>query len=125
MNSLVRQFFNIEREKGDVHFNEVIFLHEQFNERWESLAEKAPCVPRPWFELSRLAAAERIEFVSDLWLQRLSYHPKGYPALVNFFERLDDIGIVLHRQSEEDPFSVETSSLYGMQSKIWEVFVSL
>ncbi|MDP1608642.1 MAG: SMI1/KNR4 family protein [Chlamydiales bacterium] len=107
MNFLVRQFFNVEREKGDAHFNEVFFLHEEMNEQWESLSERAPCVPRPWFELSRLSSAERIEFVSDLWLQRLSYHPKGYPALVNFFEKLDDIGIIIHRQSEEEPFAVE------------------
>jgi hypothetical protein len=107
MNSLIRQFFNIEENKGDVHFREVYFLNEHSNWDWENARKKAPLLSKPWFELSRISPSDRIEFVSALWLDRLPYHPKSYPALVNFFQRLDDIGIVLHRQSEEELFTVE------------------
>lgn len=107
MNPLVRQFFNAERETGDVRFSEVHCLQEQTTWDWGGAHSRAPTLPRPWFELSRLSAAERIEFVSALWLDRLPYHPSSYPVLLQFFQRLDDIGIILHRQSKEEPFMVE------------------
>ncbi len=107
MNSLIRQFFNIEEGKGDVHFHEVHFLQERPSWTWEEVCEKAPLLPKPWFELSRVSSSDRIEFISALWLDRLPYHPKAYPSLVRFFQRLEDIGIVLHRQSEEETFTVE------------------
>ena len=107
MNSLIRQFFCVEEGKKDVHFRDVIFLNERSDWSWEETSENAPTLPKPWFELSRLSASDRIEFVSDLWLERLPYHPKCYAELENFFARLDDIGIVLHKQSEEEVFTVE------------------
>src|SRR5262249_49784469 len=80
MNALVRQFYRVEKEEGDVHFFEVYFLQEKLDWDWESVCSRAPHIPRPWFELSRLSPAERIEFVSALWLDRLPYHPNSYPA---------------------------------------------
>lgn len=106
MNSLIRQFFSNEK-KADVHFRDVCFLTEKSDWNWETALKNAPELPRPWFELSRVSASDRIEFVRDLWLDRLPYSPDTHPRLDQFFQRLDDIAIVLHRQTEEEPLSVE------------------
>jgi len=105
MNFLVKQFFSKGEGKGEIRFQEVCFLDSQMD--WEQALIKAPSLPRPWFELSRISVEDRIEFVRDFWLDRLPYSPTSYPEIVNFFQRLDDIGIVLHRQSQEELFSVE------------------
>ncbi len=107
MNPLVRQFFNRERESGDVHFFETIWLQEEADWDWEMARRRSPQLPRPWFELSRLSPAERIEFVSALWLDRFPYHPSSHAAFIQFFRQLDDIGIILHRQSKEEPLLAE------------------
>lgn len=107
MNSLVKQFFSVGKEKGDVHFQDVYFLSQQTDWDWEQTRLKAPNLPRPWFELSRISSEDRIEFVQSFWLDNLPYSPTSYPELEKFFHRLDDIGIVLHRQSQEESFSAE------------------
>lgn len=107
MNSLIRQFFSVEGGERDVHFHEVFFLSEKNDWDWNAALQKAPGLPKPWFELSRVSAADRIEFIRDFWLDLLPYHPSAHPAIADFFECLDDIEVVLHRQSEEDPFQAE------------------
>ncbi len=107
MNSLVRQFFSTEEEDREVHFREVIFVNRETDLSWEVAQTKAPKLPRSWFELSRISTRDRIDFTRDLWLDLLSFHPKAHDSISRFFQSLDDIEVVLHRQSEEEPFSAE------------------
>lgn len=106
MNSLVRKFFQPSKSDGAA-FREVIFLQEHPQISWEEAVKKAPDLPRGWYELSRVCAQDRIEFTRDFWLDRLPYHPLTHPAIADFFEKLDDIGVVLHRQAEEETMSAE------------------
>ncbi|MBS0625772.1 MAG: SMI1/KNR4 family protein [Verrucomicrobia bacterium] len=107
MNSLIRQFFSVEEKDRDVHFHEVFFIQEQKEWTWEDASKRAPNLPRPWFELSRVSPEDRLEFVRDYWLDLLPFHPIGHAAIADFFQVLDDVGVVIHRQSEEDPFESE------------------
>lgn len=90
MNQLVYKYFQEEE-----HFEEALFLSEHPEKDWESLLKIAPDLPRPWFELSRLTAEDRIEFSREFWLKALPYRPSMHRAILEFFRKLDDVGIVL------------------------------
>lgn len=104
MNSLVRNFF---AGKEEIAFKEVIFLSEEPGAQWEEISKKAPDLPRGWFELSRVSAQDRIDFTRDFWLDRIPYHPSAHPAFFEFFEQLDDVGVVLSRRKDGVPFVSE------------------
>jgi hypothetical protein len=98
MNSLARQFFAKNKESP---FQEVIFLDEKSSFSWEDLQQKVPHLPRGWFELSRIETRDRIEFTREHWLDRMPYHPKAHPLFFEFFEMLDDVGLVLFSRKGE------------------------
>lgn len=104
MNSLVRQFFT---ESKEVSFKEVLFLSDEKSVDWEQVIRMAPDLPRGWFELSRVATQDRIEFTRDYWLDRIPYHPNAHPAFFEFFETLDDVTVVLTRSDEDEPMNAE------------------
>jgi len=105
MNSLVREFFKVGNGEAP-HFQEVIFLSET-KLSWEEISKRAPDLPRGWFELSYLPTEDRIEFTRDFWLDRLSFNPAAYPLFLEFFDRLDDVGVVLSRTREDEPLASE------------------
>jgi hypothetical protein len=80
---------------GQQHFHQVIALHESTDLEWETLADKAPFLPRGWYELSQLSGKDRIEFSHDYWQSRLfSPESAGLKSrLSEFFEDLEEIGI--------------------------------
>ncbi len=90
MNTLVSQYF-----RQGPHFEKVIFLSDLTNMDWNQVIELVPELPRGWFELSRVSLENRIHFTYDFWLDRLPFNVKVSPALDDFFERLDDVGVVL------------------------------
>lgn len=101
MNSLARRYF------AGTQFVQVRILSEEKMESWEEAAEIAFNLPRSWFELSKLSAADRVEFVRDFWLDRLPYHPTAHPAFFDFFEKLDDVAVVLTQSRKGEPFDSE------------------
>ena len=105
MNTLVRDFY---RAKGNEEtlFYTVMFLSEG-PDSWDEARRKSGKLPRGWFELCRLPSDDRIEFVRDFWLNLLPYHPSFHLFLTEFFEKLDDVGVVLTQTSEEAPSIVE------------------
>lgn len=106
MNSLAKKFY----EKGGVdgnRFFSVRFLSEEPEAKWSELEAINSDLPRSWFELSRISAQDRVEFVSDLWLDRFPYHPSAHPVFAEFFEQLDDVAVVLVQKEEEGPFQAE------------------
>lgn len=109
MNSLVRQFFSVQ-EGG---FHEVLFLEEHPEAQWEEVSAKTLGLPRGWFELSRLSSADRIEFTRDFWMGRMPFHPHLHEVLTRFFERLEDVSIVLCRKQKQELFCAEC--VYSLQ----------
>lgn len=104
MNSLIRQFFSGSKEG---QFKEVRFLNEEPNATWEEISKVAFDLPRGWFELSRVSPQDRIDFTRDFWLDRIPYHPSAHPAFFEFFEQLDDVGVVLTRKMADEPMDAE------------------
>lgn len=104
MNSLVRNFYKSGDNSG---YKDVLFLSERTDVGWTELSKDAPALPRGWFELSRVSAGDRIEFTRDFWLDRLPYLPQAHASFAEFFERLDDVAVVLSKKEEEDPFEAE------------------
>lgn len=98
MNDLAKQFYSGGK---DSKIQEVLVLHEKDGKSWNELSEKFPDLPRSWFELSRVAREERVEFMCDCWLERLPFHPIAHPFLFQFFSRLDDLVVVLVKQDNE------------------------
>ncbi len=98
MNDLAKQFYV---EGGDAKFEGILILHENRDFSWAELSEKVFDLPRSWFELSHISKEERVEFVCDLWLDRLPFHPKAHPFFFQFFARLDDVAIVVVKKEGE------------------------
>ena len=105
MNSLVRDFYR-KKDEGDSSFSEVLFL-SVWAPDWESAAARSGVLSRGWFELSRLSVADRIEFVRDFWLDSLPYRPSFHSFLTAFFEKLDDLDIVLTQAKKGSLWQVE------------------
>jgi hypothetical protein len=90
------------------HFHQVIALHEAHDVRWDNLAKQAPLLPRGWFELSRIAMEDRIEFTQEFWHSKLPFIGSESVHLEKrmseFFENLEEIGIYLVQAKKDGPF---------------------
>lgn len=86
------------------NFHRVIVLHEDPHVTWESISKLVPQMGKGWYELSRLPAADRIEFTCDYWLSQLPYHPNIDEFLSRFFASLDDIGVFVTQRTFDDPY---------------------
>jgi hypothetical protein len=102
MNRLVNQFFNKSNESP---FEEVVFVDCQ--SKWEELLKIAPNLPRGWYELSQISRDNRVDFTRDFWLDHIPYNPSAHVILFEFFERLDDIFIVLAKPKTSSKFIPE------------------
>lgn len=86
------------------HFHKVIPLHEDKHLSWKRAKELSPTLAKGWFELAHLSIEDRIQFVHDFWLSQLPYNPHLRKALDKFFLLLDDIGIFLTQDRNDDPY---------------------
>lgn len=98
VNSLAKKHYET---GGESNVQELICLSEEKGIQWSEISEKVPDLPRGWFELSRICTEKRIEFISDLWLDRLPFHISAYPSISQFFSRLDDIAILVVKRDFE------------------------
>lgn len=105
MNTLARDFYQVEG-KSEPIFQSVIFLAESSLE-WDDAHKISANLPRGWFELCRLPTQDRIEFVRDFWLNLLPYHPSFHLFLWDFFQKLDDVAVVLVRMAPSGSWAVE------------------
>jgi len=94
-----------ERPQGGFH--KVIALHDAPDIGWEQVSSITADLPKGWFEVSQLSSADRIDFISSFWFQRLPFRPRLEKVLTKFFSQLDDIGIFLTQQAADDPFGVQ------------------
>ncbi len=120
VNSLAKKHYEM---GGDSNVQEVIYLSEEKNINWDEISEKVPDLPRSWFELSRIPTEERIEFVADSWLSRLSFNPMATPYISRFFSRLDDIAILIVKRDFE--YSVEMIYSFSDNSSFFRGFPPL
>jgi len=104
MNSQIRDFFRVDKSH-DPHFKEVRFLSEESDLCWEEI--KNTGLSRGWFELSRIPVEDRVEFSKEFWLSCFSFHPVATKTLIDFFNQLDDIVVLICRQTEEEPWESE------------------
>lgn len=101
MNPLVYQSFC---ESGD--FEEALVLSEHPEKSWEEILQLMPDCPRGWFELSRLAVSDRIDFTCSFWLKTIPYRPSIQEGLEEFFSMLDDVGLILALNGKWTPYFV-------------------
>ena len=104
MNFQIREFFRVGTTQ-EPHFQEVRFLQEEVSLQWDEIENLG--LPRSWFELSRISPEDRVEFSREFWLSKLMYHPTATERLEAFFDQLDDIAIILTRQTKEEPWESE------------------
>ncbi len=95
MNTLVRRYFY-----EDANFEEVVILSEAPEKKWSDVEKLVPHCPKGWFALSRVPSEDRIEFSRSFWLKRLPFHPKAHAVISEFFDSLDDIGVVISKKKE-------------------------
>lgn len=109
MNSHVHRFYRtFADEQAPIRlYHEVIALHDAPEISWDEVARKAPSLPKGWYELSRLPAADRIEFIRDFWVATLPYNPQVHEFIDSFFDQLDDIGVYLTQTFVDNPFEAE------------------
>lgn len=92
MNPLSKQYYQV---GGKSPFQEVLFLSDAKDLEWSALSEKVPELPRSWFELARISSKDRIEFVSNRWMDSLSFQPGASRGITRFFLNLDEIDVVV------------------------------
>lgn len=91
-------------ETSHGHFHKVVTLHDEKKLKWTAALKLCPTLPRGWFELAHLNSQDRIEFIHAFWLKKLPYKTCLPKALDNFFSNLDDIGIFLVQNTNDEPF---------------------
>lgn len=104
MNSLGLQFFSANKESS---FKEVLILNDRKDLSYEDVSKLSYNLPRGWYELSRVSSEDRVDFTRDFWLDRIPYHPRAHPIIFEFFERLDDVAVVLTKKMEDEPMDAE------------------
>jgi hypothetical protein len=104
MNSQIRDFFRVDGSQ-DSHFKQVRFLSEEPHLHWKEVEKTG--LSRSWFELSRISMEDRVEFSREFWMSRLSFHPAATKSLGEFFDKLDDVSVIVCRQTEEEPWEAE------------------
>lgn len=114
MNDRIHNFYS-EAGKGESHFHKVIALCDQ-GVAWDEISLLSPLLPRGWFELSRLAIEDRVEFTRDFWLSQLrpSLPDDGCEErLLLFFDRVDDISLFLTQEHSTAAF--EAHMVYSLK----------
>lgn len=106
MNPLAQEFYQTSGKEEGSFFHSAIFLPDS-SESWDQVKEKCPSLPRGWYELSRLVPTDRISFTRDFWMDRMVNYPAFCRFLLDFFARLDDVGVVLAQTSQGAPWIAE------------------
>ncbi|KAF3362410.1 Uncharacterized protein PHSC3_001008 [Chlamydiales bacterium STE3] len=95
-------------------FHRVIALNNTHEHKWEDVGQLASTLPKGWFELASLNTDDKISFVKEFWISKLTPYSQFTKSLLAFFERLDDIGIYLVQKKFDDPF--ECHMIYSLRN---------
>ena len=111
----IKQYFSQVSDKQEGgSFYKVIVLHDSPDISWEDISQTVPSLSRGWYELSRLDTPDRVEFTRDYWISKLPYHPSSLESITQFFNRVDDIGIVVAQKDSECPYV--THMIYALKN---------
>lgn len=104
MEQHIKKYFSqvSDAQEGGNNFK-VVVLHDTPDVSWEDIKETVPTLPRGWYELSRLKQEDRIEFTRDYWIAKLPYHPESTCCITKFFDRVEDIGVVIAEKHLGEP----------------------
>jgi len=102
MHPAVSSFYQKKDQNNKSAFADIIFLNEKSS--FDELKKVAPTLPRGWFELLFLDNRDRIDFVKQFWQAKLLYNVKTHETLIKFFQRVDDIYVVLTRDINQEYF---------------------
>ncbi len=80
---------------------------------WETLKKLVPSLSRGWYELSKLSNKDRIEFLSDYWMNALPYRQGVSDFLGNFLQNLDEVGIFVTQRVFDAPY--EAHMVYSLK----------
>jgi len=101
----IREYFSlVSEDQGGGDYSHVIVLHNSPDVPWDEVKDLSTNLRRGWYELAQLSREDRIDFTRDYWLSKLPYRPKLQESIENFFERIDDIGVVLAQKREDLPY---------------------
>jgi len=100
----IKKYFSqvSETQSGGEHY-QVVVLHDTPDVSWEDIEETVPTMPRGWYELSRLTQEDRVEFTRDYWISKLPYNPDSVKWFTKFFDRVEDIGVVVAEKHAGEP----------------------
>lgn len=114
MDKHVKEFYSqYSDESGKGNFHKVIALHDSPDVGWDVMKNLVPKMPKGWFELSHISAKDRVQFSLEYWLSKIPYKPNLDQAFSNFFNQLDDIGVIVSQKTFDAPFEVHL--VYSMK----------
>lgn len=87
-------------------------LPTQSLEEWQQLCAT---VPKAWYELCHLSAADRVEFLGDFWTSALPFHVTVTPFLRRFFATLETITLYLVQATQTD--SLKPLLIYALKNE--------
>lgn len=107
-------------EGGEVDncFHRILPLSQESGKGWDLLSERAPLLPRGWYELSRFPQADRVEFTRAFWQAQLGPHLSGARQegrFAAFLDQLEDVEIVLTQPKADYP--LEAHMLYTLKGR--------
>lgn len=98
---LFRQYSEDHPQGG---YHRVIALHDAPDGDFEQISQLLPAGCRGWLELAQLPSADRIELVRDYWMGQFEQFPKLEAFLIDFFAKVEEIGIWVMQRRFDDPF---------------------
>ena len=114
MNRHIAEFFReLSEENPTGNFHRVTVVDEASSLTWNEAVGLVPSMPKGWFELAKLDPADKLEFIRDYWLSKLPYEPECHECIPEFFERLDDIHIVITEKRDDEPY--EAQMVYSLR----------
>jgi hypothetical protein len=114
MNSAVYEYFQ-KGLAGKGEFSDVVLLDDESFLSYEEVIKLVPDMPKGWYELSRLAIGDRVDFTAQYWQTILPFFPHINNFLSKFFDKIDDVAVFITKKEGHNFFSAEL--VYSMQNE--------
>ena len=95
-------------------FSQSLHLNERIDVTWEEISNRAPTLPKGWFELSQLPPGLSLEFMRDFWGNALPSIPHLCAFFDRFFAGVEGVEIYLAARKKNGPF--ESFFVYKMRA---------
>lgn len=91
----------------------LIFLSERPELSWKEAQKVVPSLTKSWFELSKLGAAIRLEFIHDYWIKTFPYSPQLYGFIDRFFAGVKEVGMIAVNEAVYLTYCVGKDFFFG------------